>query len=391
MAGLMALNALAIDAMIPALPAIGESLRVLDENQRQLVVSMYVLGFGTTQILYGPLSDRYGRKPVLIVSLVLYIGFAAACAAAGSFTLLLVARMLQGAAAAATRVLVVSIVRDRYEGAAMARLMSLVFVVFLLMPVLAPLFGQITLLFAPWQAIFFGLALFGAIMLVWALIRLPETLKPEYRRALSVASIWSGVRETLTNRQSVGYTLAFTMMMGALMGYINSIQQIVFDVFERPELIAASFAGVAVPMAVTSYTNSQLVERIGTRRIAHLGLAAFTGFALLHLAVALAGEGIALFVVLQGLVMASFGLASANLGALAMQPLGHVAGTASSVQGTVGTIGGALIGLAIGQSFDGTIIPMLAGFALLGAAALVILAVTERGRLFGNDDAPEVS
>jgi DHA1 family bicyclomycin/chloramphenicol resistance-like MFS transporter len=384
MAGLMALNALAIDAMVPALPAIGRALHVATENERQLVVSLYVFGFGTTQIVYGPLSDRFGRKPVLLAALGLYVGFALACAAAGSFALLLAARMLQGAAAAASRVLVVSIVRDRYEGPAMARLMSLAFLVFLLMPVLAPSFGQLTLLFAPWRAIFLGLALFATLMLAWSLVRLPETLHPEYRRALSAAAIWGAARETLTNRQSVGYTLAFTVMMGALMGYINSIQQIVFDVFRRPELIAATFAGVAGPMAVTSYANSRLVERVGTRRLAHAGLTGFTVMAAIHLASATAGEGLLVFVVLQGLTMACFGLASANLGALAMQPMGHIAGTASSVQGTVGTIGGALLGLAIGQSFNGTTLPMIGGFALFGAGGLVVLSVTERGRLFGT-------
>jgi MFS transporter, DHA1 family, multidrug resistance protein len=385
MAGLMSLNALAIDAMIPALPAIGEALQVAAENDRQLVVAFYFLGFGTTQLIYGPLSDRFGRKPVLVASLLLYVGFAFACAAAASFTLLLAARLAQGAAAAATRVLVVSIVRDRFEGAAMARLMSLVFLVFLLMPVLAPTFGQLTLLIAPWRWIFFGLAGFGIVMLVWTLIRLPETLHPEHRRALSARTIWGGVRETLTNRQSLGYTLAFTSMMGALTGYIVSIQQIVFDVFGRPELIALTFAGVAGPMAATSYLNSRLVERIGSRRIAHLALVLFTIVSLVHLASAELGEGLGLFIAMQGASMACFGLASANFGALAMQPLGHVAGTASSVQGTIGTILGALLGTFIGQSFDGTVVPLALGFAALGAAALVIILITERGRLFGRD------
>jgi DHA1 family bicyclomycin/chloramphenicol resistance-like MFS transporter len=384
-AGLMSLNALAIDAMVPALPAIGSALGVADENSRQLVVSLYVLGFGLTQIVYGPLSDRFGRKPVLVVSLILYVGFALACWAAPSFTLLLAARMAQGGAAASTRVLVVSIVRDRFEGARMARIMSLAFLVFLLIPMLAPLFGQLTLLVASWRAIFFGLALGGAIMLLWSVIRLPETLRPEYRRPLDPRTIWDGAWQTLSNRQSLGYTLAFTLMMASLMGYINSVQQIVFDIFRRPELIAATFAGVALPMAFTSWLNSRIVERIGTRRVAHAGLALFTLSALVHLAIVLtAAESLWLFVVLQGLTMACFGLASANFGSLAMQPLGHVAGTASSVQGTIGTIGGALLGLAVGQSFDGTLVPMVGAFAAFGATGLLILLATERGRLFGR-------
>ncbi|MGZ8332729.1 MAG: multidrug effflux MFS transporter [Allosphingosinicella sp.] len=385
MAGLMSLNALAIDAMVPALPAIGAALNVADENSRQLVVSLYVLGFGFTQIVYGPLSDRFGRKPVLIVSLVLYVAFALACWAAPSFTLLLAARMAQGGAAASTRVLVVSIVRDRFEGPRMARIMSLAFLVFLLVPMLAPVFGQLTLLVASWRAIFFGLALGGAVMLLWTVVRLPETLRPEYRRPLDAKTIWDGTWQTLSDRQSLGYTLAFTLMMASLMGYINSIQQIVFDIFRRPELIAATFAGVALPMAATSYANSRLVERIGTRRIAHAGLALFTLSALVHLGIVLtAGESLGLFIVMQGLTMACFGLVSANFGALAMQPLGHVSGTASSVQGTIGTIGGALLGLAVGQSFDGTLVPMVGAFAAFGALGLLILLVTERGRLFGQ-------
>jgi DHA1 family bicyclomycin/chloramphenicol resistance-like MFS transporter len=385
MAGLMALNALAIDAMVPALPAIGEALGAATDNQRQLVISIYMLGFGTTQLIYGPLADRYGRRPVLIVSLILYIVWAIACGLAASFTLLLVSRLAQGAAAASTRVLVVSIIRDRFEGAAMARLMSLVFLVFLLIPMLAPTFGQLTLMIAPWRWIFLGLAIFAAAMLAWAIVRLPETLHPEYRRPLSLRAILAGARETLTNRQSLGYTLAFTLMMGALIGYINSIQQIVFDVFRAPGTIAIVFAAVAGPMAVTSYLNSRLVERVGTRRLAHIGLVLFTLVAAVHLGIDRIGEGLVLFVALQGVNMACFGLASANFGALAIQPLGHVAGTASSVQGTIGTIFGALLGIAIGQSFDGTLLPLETGFVLLGAAALVIVIVAERGRLFRAD------
>jgi MFS transporter, DHA1 family, multidrug resistance protein len=384
-AGLMSLNALAIDAMVPALPAIGADLGVLDDNRRQLVVSLYILGFGTTQLIYGPLSDRYGRKPVLVASLLLYFGFALACAAAASFTLLLAARMAQGAAAAATRVLVVSIVRDRFEGALMARVMSLAFMIFLLVPMLAPLFGQLTLLVASWRAIFFGLALMAAVILAWSILRLPETLHPEYRRPLDPGTIRDGVRQTLSNRQSAGYTLAFMLMMAALTGYINSIQQIVFDVFHRPGLIAVTFAGIALPIAIASWLNARLVERLGTRRIAHSGLVLFTLVALAHLGLAArGGETLWTFIGLLGLNMACFGLASANFGALAMQPLGHVAGTAASVQGTVGTIGGALLGLAVGQAFDGTIVPMVGGYAAFGAAALAILLVTERGRLFGR-------
>ena len=386
MAALMSLNAFAIDAMLPALPAIGEDLSVARENRRQLVVTLYLLGFGLTQMIWGPLSDRFGRRPVLVAGLSLYAVFALLAAVATSFPLLLGARMLQGGAAASTRVLVTSIVRDRFEGAVMARVMSLTFVVFMLMPVLAPSFGQLVLLFADWRAIFWGLAIWGVGMLAWAWLRLPETLDPANRRAISVASVGGAARTTIANDVSRGYTLATMALMGALMGYVNSIQQIVFDVFERPGALALVFAAVAVPMAAASWGNSHFVVRVGVRRMAHWGLVAFTAIAAIHFAVAIAGaENLTLFVVLQGLSMCCFGLAASNMGAIAMQPMGHIAGTASAVQGTVQTIGAALIGAAIGQSFNGSTIPLTAGFVAMGLAALALVWRVERGRMFAGD------
>ena len=386
MAALMSLNAFAIDAMLPALPAVGEALGVARENERQLVVTFYLVGFGLTQMVWGPLSDRYGRKPVLVVGLLLYAIFALLAAVANSFTMLLAARTLQGGAAATTRVLVTSVVRDRFEGALMAKVMSLTFIVFMAMPVLAPSFGQLVVLVADWRAIFWGLAVWGAGMLVWTWLRLPETLNPANRRPISVVAVREASLETLTNRVSLGYTVALMLMFGALMGYINSIQQIVFDVFERPNLLALVFAAVAVPMALSSWANSHFVERVGVRRMAQWGLAAFTAVSALHLASSLLfTEDLVVFMALQSVSMACFGLASSNMGAVAMQPLGHIAGTASSVQGTISTIGAALIGAAIGQSFDGTTLPLVAGFVLLGSAGIAVLWWTEQGRLFVAD------
>jgi len=388
MAALMSLNAFAIDAMLPALPAIGEALGVAQDNRRQLVVTAYLLGFGLTQMLWGPLSDRYGRRPVLVTGLTLYAGFGLLAAVAASFPLLLGARMLQGGAAAATRVLVVSMVRDRFQGAMMARVMSMTFVVFMLVPVLAPSVGQGILLFASWRAIFWAFAIWGVAMLAWSWLRLPETLDPANRRAISVAAIGEATVETLRNRLSLGYTLAVMLLMGGLMGYINSVQQIVSDVFGRPDLLALVFAIVAVPMAVASYANARLVERVGVRRMAQGGLAAVTAVAAVHLAITILwGESLVIFMVLQGLTMACFGLASSNMGAIAMQPMGHIAGTASSVQGTVQTIGAAVLGTAIGQSFDGTTVPLLAGFLLFGIAAVAALWWAERGAMFAGDAA----
>jgi len=382
MAALMASNALAIDAMLPALAAIGEDLGVEAENRRQLVISFYMIGFGAAQLIYGPLADRLGRRMILIISLGFYTLCAIACGLAGSFGWLLVARVLQGAAAAGTRTLVVSVVRDRFEGSTMARVMSLVFIVFMIIPVLAPAFGQIVLLFASWRFIFIGLGLYGLAVLAWALIRLPETLHPEYRRSLKPSVILDGLVMTVRNRRSLGYTVASALVFGGFMGFLNSVQQIVTDVFGRAELIAIVFACIAGPLALTSWLNSRLVERFGARRLALIAGGLFVGLAGFHLVVtSLVGTHIVSFTLLMALTMACFGLIGANLGSLAMQEMGPIAGTASAVQGMIGTVGAALLGLAIGQAYNGTLLPLLAGLTLASGLALLIIWLTDRGAI----------
>jgi MFS transporter, DHA1 family, multidrug resistance protein len=389
LAGLMALNAFAIDAMIPALPAIGADLGIADENQRQLVVVAYFFGFGATQLIWGPLADRFGRKPVLAAGILLYTFFGLLCGIASSFALLIASRVAMGASAAVTRVLVVAMVRDLFDGEAMARIMSLVFMVFMVVPVLAPSVGQAILWVAPWRAIFIVLAAYGLIMLAWSWLRLPETLHPEYRRSLKWREIGSGIRATLVERQSLGYTLATTAVFGGLTAYIASIQQIVFDTFGAPNAIALVFAVVAAPMALSSWLNSRIVERFGLRRVGHLGLIGFVVITLGHAGLAaVIDEPLWAFVVLQSAAMASFAFSSSNMSTLAMAQMAPIAGTASSVQGVVTTIGGAAIGLAIGQAFDGTQLPFLTGIAICGVVALAVTLVTERGRLMDDPRQP---
>jgi DHA1 family bicyclomycin/chloramphenicol resistance-like MFS transporter len=385
LAALMALNSFAIDAMIPALPEIGQQLRVANANDTQLVVVAYFLGFGSTQLIWGPLADRFGRRPILGAGVTLYVAFALVCAVAGTFPLLIAARVFQGASAAVTRVLVVAMVRDLFEGEEMARVMSLTFMVFMVMPVLAPSIGQAILLVAPWRAIFVVLAVYGLLMLGWAMLRLPETLRDEHRRTLKWRDIAAATWSTLKEPQSRGYTLALTLASGCLVAYISSIQQIVAQAFDRPAAIGAVFAAIAAPMALASWTNSRVVGRFGLRRVGHSGIAGFAAVTVLHALVGWSGgETLALFVVLQALVMVCFAFCSANLSTLAMEHMGRIAGTASSVQGVVATIGGGLIGLAIGQAFDGTAQPFLWGMAACAGAAFVIVLLTEPKRLFAG-------
>ena len=389
LAMLMALNSFAIDAMIPALPQIGQSLRVAHENDRQLVVIAYFVGFASTQLVWGPLADRFGRKPIMAAGVSLYGLFALLCAIAPTFPILIGGRVLMGASAAASRILVVAMVRDLFEAEAMARVMSLVFMTFMLVPVLAPNIGQLILLFAPWRAIFVLLALFGAAMVVWPWIRLPETLHPEFRRPLDWHATGSAILQSIREPQSRGYTLAMTVSFSALVAYISSIQQIVFDVFHQGRLIGLVFACIAAPMAVASYLNSRVVGRFGLRRVGHSAALAFLVVTAAHAAIALSGhETLLLFVLLQGLTMGSFAFTSSNLGTLAMEHMAPIAGTASSVQGVIGTIGAAAIGFVIGRAFDGTAIPFVVGTAACAAGGFLIIVATEPRRLFARLGGP---
>lgn len=382
-AAIKAVNALAIDSMMPALALIGHDLGIAAENDRQWVITAYMLGFGAAQLVYGPLADRYGRKPILKVSLSIYIVFSLAAALAVSFQLMLAARVVQGIGAAASRVLVISIVRDRFSGRQMARVMSLAMIVFLAVPILAPSIGQLILLAAPWRWIFGGLAVYGAGVLVWIVLRLPETLHPEDRLPLSLPAIARAFRKSLTDRMAVGYMLAMTLVLGGMFGFINSAQQVFVDVFNEPLTFTLNFAVIAGFMALASLTNARIVGKLGTRRVSHTALLGYIAVCAGHTAVVFAGyENLITFTVFQAVMMFCFGLMAPNFGSMAMEPLGHVAGTGSSVQGFCTTIGGALLGFVIGQAFDGTVRPLMVGFLVCALAGLVVVLITERGRLF---------
>ena len=382
-AALMALTALGIDSMLPALPAIGDTLGVQVANNRQLVISAFLLGFGLAQPVHGPLADRFGRRPVLIAALGAYAAANLVAACATSFPMLLAARALGGVAIAASRVVSVALVRDCYSGRAMARVMSLAFMVFMAAPVLAPSFGQLILLFGNWRLIFVMVAVVTAAVLGWFALRMPETMRPDARVSLSLAHIGGAWRTVLTDRYSVGYTLAATMISGALYGFLNSVQQVIAALTGSDRLLGAMFVGMAGLMAISNLTNSRLVMRLGTRRISHSALVGLIVISALHLGIALAGmETIGSFAVLQALAMGCFGLSGANFSSMAMERMGAIAGAASGVQGFFTIVLGAVMGALIGQAFDGTTVPLYAAFVGGGLLALAVVAITERGRLF---------
>ncbi len=382
-AALMALGALGIDSMLPNLPAIAGALGVTDENRRQLIITCYLLGFGSAQIIYGSLADRFGRRPVLLCGLGLYVIFSLIAALSRSFELLLAARVLQGIGAAATRVLPVSIVRDCYSGRDMARVMSLSSTVFMAVPVLAPTFGQAVVMVAPWPWIFGALAFFGVVVLTWAALKLPETLHPEDRAPIQPARILRAARITLSSREALGYCLAQTLVFGGLLGFINSSQQVFADAFKAANLFPLVFAIAASFIAIASLLNARLVVRLGMRALSHTALLAYIALAAIHSLVAISGhENLVEFAALQALTMFTFGLMSGNFNAMAMDSMGHIAGAAASIQGFITMIGASLIGFAIGQQFHGTVTPVPVGYLVCGLCALAAVLYAEGGRLF---------
>jgi DHA1 family bicyclomycin/chloramphenicol resistance-like MFS transporter len=383
MAALQALGALGIDAMLPNLPAIGAALGVTDENHRQLIITAYLFGLGGAQLIFGPLADRFGRRPVLLAGLSLYVGFSLLAALSPTFNLLLIARVLQGIGAAATRSIPISVVRDRYAGREMARVMSLTSLVFMAAPIVAPSLGQLVLVLASWPWIFGLLAAVALVLMLWALLRLPETLHEEDRLPIQPARIARAFAAAARNRTALCYILGQTFLFGGLLGFINSAQQVFAEAFGAGERFPLIFAICASFIAMASLLNARLVMRLGMRRLSHAALLVYIALAAIHLLIASSGhETLVVFAAFQALTMFCFGLTSGNFGAMAMEPMGHIAGVASSFQGFVSMIGASLIGFFVGQAFNGTVVPIEAGYLLCGLCALAAVLMAERGRLF---------
>ena len=382
-ASIMALNPLAMDMMLPALPNIASAFHITVANRPQMVLSTFLIGFGVGQFVMGPLSDRFGRRPVLLGGMTVY-GIASLLAiAAPSFETLLLARALQGLGTSATRVIATSIVRDCYAGRRMASVMSLTMMVFIAVPVVAPAFGQAVLLLTQWRGIFIVLMLYGVVALAWSALRMPETLPETRRRSLAASEVLDAFRQTVTNRQTLGYALVAGGVLGSLFAYVFTSQQVFTDIYKLGHYFPLAFAAIAVGTAIAGFVNSRLVGRLGMRVISHGALLGFVAIAAtLLVAEKMQMLPLPLFMALSALMMFAFGLMIANFTALAMEPQGHIAGTASSLYGSITTLLGIGIGTTIGQDYDGTLLPFATGFFLCTLAALAVVLVVEKGRLF---------
>lgn len=381
---LMSLNGLSIDAMLPALDDMARELGAMEGNSRQLVVAVYSITMGIGCLIPGSYADRYGRRPILLMSLGFYAAFSLLVALLHNFEFVLLARGIGGLMAAGLMVAPMAIVRDLYEGDAMARLMSVIAAVFITVPVIAPSMGQAVLLVAGWRWIFVALAAVGALAAIWVYYRLPETLAPENRQEINIPVIARNMHDALVNRQSIGYVIGTMLVMGGVFGYVNTAQQLYSEHFGVSDAsFPIVFGSTAAMMAVANLTNSRIVMRFGARRVSHTGVLIFITVSAVQVWASHYRPGdLSWFLPLTALNLGLLGFLGANFGSIAMQPFAHIAGAASSVQSFFRMFGAAMVGLVIGQAFDGTAKPFALSLLISSTLALLFVLYSEKGVLF---------
>lgn len=382
MASLIAMVALSIDAMLPALDVIGKELNAADDNQPQLVITMFFLGFAFAQLLYGPLSDSFGRKPSIYIGLGLYLVGTALCLIAPSLPALIAGRILQGIGAAGPRIVANAIIRDRYEGRRMASVSSLIMMVFILVPMMAPLVGQAIMTLSDWRGIFWFFAALATGTFLWTLTRLDETLSPEKRRPFRAAPILGAVCEVLTNRLAIGCTLAMGLTFSAFLSFLSSSQQVLGEAYGLGEYFPITFTGLAAVNGLVLAANSQLVLRHGMQRLATIGVVTMTVASAFYCTVHWVFGEPPLWVALIWLaaMMGSIGVIFSNLTAMAMEPLGHIAGIASAVIGSISSLMATVGGTLMADRYDGTALPLALSYSGCGFAALIVLRWATRDR-----------
>jgi len=375
MAFLMANVAIAIDAVLPALFKVGESLNNANSTDLQLVITMIFLGLGFGQLIFGTLSDSLGRKPVVYLGVATFMLASFICIYAQSLEMMLLGRLLQGVGLSAPRTISIAIIRDSYSGDYMARIMSFVTVIFILVPMVAPLLGQLVILYYDWQMIFHFHLMFSALILIWFILRQPETLKLENKTVITRRLFINGVTEFFKYKQSVIYTIISGLITGSFMVYLSASKQIFQEQFQVTDNFVYIFAGLALLIGIATFLNGSLVVRLGMKRLSTISLYIFAGIAVVYSVVFFTTDNPSLPVLLifMSLQFACLGFIFGNVRSLAMQPVGHIAGVGSAINGFVSTIMAVPIAIFIGSFIDKTVLPMFIGFACSGLLTFLLL------------------
>ncbi len=378
----MAVTALSVDIMLPVLPNIVDDFGLHDQNDQQFMVTVYLIFFAIGQIFCGPISDRFGRKPVVVAGLVIYMVGTLISIVSGSYMILLLSRAVQGLGASAPRIIAVAVVRDRFVGRAMSQVMSFVVTVFIMLPLIAPALGATIGGFGSWRYVFGFLFLFGLGTAVWATLRLPET-NPHGEGDSKPIPLATAVRTVLANRLTVGYMLALGFIFGCLLGYIASTQQVFADIYGIVDWFPLVFASVAVMMVVASLTNARMVRTVGMRPISHGAMLGQVVVSVAALLISFVVDPLPLpiLMIFLGLSFFLIGLILPNFNAMAMEPLGRVAGTGSSVIGFVMTGLGAVLGGVAANYYDQTLHPLLWSFVIYSIVVVIIVYAVEKGQI----------
>ncbi|MFO1243486.1 MAG: multidrug effflux MFS transporter [Rickettsiales bacterium] len=383
MALLISIVAISIDAMLPALGIIGSELKVSNANETQLIVSCIFGGMAIGQLIAGPLSDAIGRRPILFAGIVLYLVGSIVCYVSDNFHVLLIGRIIEGLGVSCPYVTAVSVVRDKFAGRDMARVMSLVMMIFILVPAVAPSIGQAILHFGTWRDIFLLYIGYSIAIGIWIALRLEETLAPEHRIPLKLDAFVHGFRHIISNRTTILYTLCMGFCFGGFIGYLGASQQIFQNQFGVGDTFALYFGGLALVLGISSLSNSFIVGKLGMRYICVRAMSAIIVSSAVFLALHAFVDVVTLpmFVVYAAILFFAFGLMFGNLNAIAMEPMGDIAGMASAITGAISSVLSLGFGTLIGQLYNNTLIPIAAGFFILASLAMVFIRIEHRWHL----------
>ncbi len=386
MAALMSVVALAIDALLPALDIIGHSIGTESNSENQLLIIMIFLGLGIGPLLFGPISDALGRKPIVYVGFLLFIVASFICIHSESIEVMIIGRILQGIGLSAPRTISIAIVRDTFSGDYMARIMSFITVVFLLVPIVAPALGKFVLELYNWEAIFYFQLIIVVIVSIWFWFRQPETLHPEYRVKLTKTTAIDGAKELFKYKQTIGYTIISGFITGSFMVYLSTSQQVFQQQYNLANEFPYIFAGLAISMGAASLSNGSVVVKFGMKRLATTALYVFFGVSLLYILLFFNSKNpsIQVLIAFFAIQFFSIGFLFGNLRALAMQPIAHIAGIGAAITGFISTIMAVPISAIIGSYVEDTTLPLFIGFCICSFLAILITLYLKRVNILNS-------